>query len=400
MRFFNRRNREPTANAISAETPKEQSRLAMVTTYGEHYYSWNGKLYDSDIVRACIRPKVKAIGKLVGKHIRDDPKNGIKVNPEAYIRFLLQEPNPYMTGQQFQEKMATQLCLNNNAFALIIRDANGYPEQIYPIPCVFAEAIYDKNGDLFIRFTYRNGNIGTFAYSDIIHLRQDFNENDIFGTSPADALTQLMECVGTIDQGIVKAIKNSSIIRWLLKFTSSGMRPEDIKKQTKDFADAFLDNNNSTGVAGTDVKADAVQLEPHDYVPNALQSQNNITRLYSFFNTNEKIVRSSFSENEWISYYEAQVEPDLLQIAAEHTRKLWNRRQRAFGNKLYLESSNLQYASMSTKLSLESMVDRGAMLPNEWRAVFGLAPVAGGDEPIRRLDTAPVKQTKSGGETE
>lgn len=141
-------------------------------------------------------------------------------------------------------------------------------------------------------------------------------------------------------------------------------------------------------------------LTPHDYVPNALQSQNNITRLYSFFNTNEKIVKSSFSENEWISYYEAQVEPDLLQIAAEHTRKLWNRRQRAFGNKLYLESSNLQYASMSTKLSLESMVDRGAMLPNEWRAVFGLAPVAGGDEPIRRLDTAPVKQTKSGGETE
>lgn len=157
---------------------------------------------------------------------------------------------------------------------------------------------------------------------------------------------------------------------------------------------------NSTGVAGTDVKADAVQLEPHDYVPNALQSQNNITRLYSFFNTNEKIVKSAFSENEWISYYEAQVEPDLLQIAAEHTRKLWNRRQRAFGNKLYLESSNLQYASMSTKLSLESMVDRGAMLPNEWRAVFGLAPVAGGDEPIRRLDTAPVKQTKSGGENE
>ncbi len=174
----------------------------------------------------------------------------------------------------------------------------------------------------------------------------------------------------------------------------------DTRAQEQALHDAFLDNNNSTGVAGTDVKADAVQLEPHDYVPNALQSQNNITRLYSFFNTNEKIVRSSFSENEWISYYEAQVEPDLLQIAAEHTRKLWNRRQRAFGNKLYLESSNLQYASMSTKLSLESMVDRGAMLPNEWRAVFGLAPVAGGDEPIRRLDTAPVKQTKSGGETE
>ena len=35
--------------------------------------------------------------------------------------------------------------------------------------------------------------IVTFAYSDVIHLRQDFNENDIFGTSRAEALTPLME---------------------------------------------------------------------------------------------------------------------------------------------------------------------------------------------------------------
>ena len=86
--------------------------------------------------------------------------------------------------------------------------------------------------------------------------------------------------------------------------------------------------------------------------------------------------------------------------AASTARKLWNRRQRAFGNRLYLESSNLQYASMSTKLALQAMVDRGSMLPNEWRAVLGLAPVAGGDEPIRRLDTQPVKYTKAGGENE
>ena len=43
--------------------------MQMVTTYGEHYYSWDGKLYNSDIVRACIRPKVKAAGKLAGKPV-------------------------------------------------------------------------------------------------------------------------------------------------------------------------------------------------------------------------------------------------------------------------------------------------------------------------------------------
>ncbi len=42
-----------------------------------------------------------------------------KINPEPYIRFLLEEPNPLMTGQMFQEKMAVQLELNHNAFAYI-----------------------------------------------------------------------------------------------------------------------------------------------------------------------------------------------------------------------------------------------------------------------------------------
>ena len=47
-------------------------------------------------------------------------------------------------------------------------------------------------------------------------------------------------------------------------------------------------------------------------------------------------------------------------------------------------------ASLQTKLSYVAMVDRGAMTPNEWRKTFNLAPLPGGDEPIRRLDTAPV----------
>ena len=37
-----------------------------------------------------------------------------------------------------------------------------------------------------------------------------------------------------------------------------------------------------------------------------------------------------------------------------------------------------------------AMVDRGAMTPNEWRFLFNMAPVEGGDTPIRSLDTAEV----------
>ena len=380
--------REPTKN--QADKPKEHSVLKMITTVGEFYYSWNGKLYESDLVRACIRPKVKAIGKLTGKHIRDDPKNGLTVNPDANIRFLLSEPNPYMTGQQMQEKIANQLCLNNNAFILIVRDDNGKPIQLYPVPCTMAEAIYNNAGELFLKFQYRNGRTGIFRYSDIIHLRQDYNEDDLFGESPAAALSQMMDVIGTIDRGIIRAIKNSGIVRWLLKFTSS-MRDEDIKANVEKFVKNYLSiETDSFGAAGVDAKADVQRIEPKDYVPNAAQTDRTIERIYSFFNTNKKIVQSDYTENEWTAYYESEIEPVVLQMHQTYSVRLFSRKERGFGNKIVFEANNLQCASLTTKLAFQAMVDRGAMTPNEWRETMNMAPIPGGDQPIRRLDTQVV----------
>ena len=367
------------------------SRVRMITDRGNGFYTWDGKLYKSDIVRACIRPRAKAIGKLIPKHIRNTP-DGLKINPEPYMRFLLEEPNPYMSGQMLQEKVANQLVLNSNAFILIIKDENGYPTELYPIPCLTVEAIYDKSGTLYLKFYYRNGRMGIFPYSDIIHLRDDYNDNDIFGDPPGEALTNLMEVVGTIDQGMIKAIRNSSVIRWLLQFQQS-LRPEDIQKNVKQFADTYLSIESDTfGVAGVDAKADAKQIEPTDYVPNAAQTDRTTERIYSFFNTNKKIVQSSYNEDEWISYYESRIEPDALQLASEYTRKLFTRRERGFGNKIIFESSNLNFASMQTKLNLVQYVDRGIMNPNEVREILNMAPREGGDEYIRRLDTRPTDE--------
>jgi HK97 family phage portal protein len=374
----------------NATYPNAGYRFELITERGNGFYSWHGNLYQSDIVRSCIRPKAKAIGKLVAKHIREGP-NGIKVNPEPYMRFLLEEPNPYMTGQMLQEKLATQLALNNNAFALIVRDEFNYPYQIYPIPCLGVEAIYDKNGELFLKFTLKNGKMPTFPYRDIIHLRQDFNENDIFGDSPAQAITSLMEIVNTTDQGIVKAIRSSNVIKWLLKFKQV-LRPEDIKQNVKDFVDNYLSIDSETGgAAAADAKYDIEQVKPESYVPNAAQMDRTLQRIYSFFNTNEKIVQSKYSEDEWNSYYESEIEPLSIQMSGEYTRKLFTRKERGFGNKIIFEASSLQYASMQTKLNLMQMVDRGAMTPNEWRWVMNMGPIEGGDKPIRRLDTAVVE---------
>ena len=266
--------------------------------------------------------------------------------------------------------------------------------QLYPIPCVMCETVYIRD-ELYLKFQYRNGKSDTFRYDQIIHLRQDFNEHDIFGESPARALESMMEVIGTIDQGIIKAIKNSGIIRWLLKFTSS-MREEDLKKNVKSFVDNYLSVESDTwGAAGVDAKADAVRIEPKDYVPNALQTKETINRIYSFFNTNEKIIQSKWTEDEWNAYFEAEVEPVAIQMGETYSVRLFTRKERGCGNRIVFTASNLQCASLSTKLAFQAMVDRGAMTPNEWRETMNMPPIEGGDKPLRRLDTQVVDMIES-----
>lgn len=368
----------------------QSARYKMIVETGNGLYAWNGKLYQSDIVRACIKPRAKAVGKLIAKHIRITESKGtrkIETNPLPYIRFLLEEPNPYMTGQVMQEKIANQLALNNNAFILIMRDEFGMPCELYPIPCTSAECIY-KNGELYLKFYFLNGKNLIAPYTEIIHLRDDFCNNDIFGDNPAEALTSLMNVVSILDQGLIRAIRNSGVIRWLLKYATP-MRSEDLRKNVKEFADTYLNIESDTfGAAGVDGKiADAQRIEPKDYVPNAALIDRQTERIYSFFNTNKKIVNSEYTENDWISYYESVVEPVAVQMANEYTRKLFSRRERGCGNKIIFESSNLTYASMQTKLSLVSFVDRGIMTPNEVREILNYAPIDGGDVPLLRKDT-------------
>lgn len=390
----------------SAFSNRRVAGVELMQQVGNNYISWNGTIYDSDIVRSCIRPKVKATGKLVAKHLRDvvdaEGHHELKVNPSNAIRFILDEPNPLMTGQMLQEKLATQLCLNSNAFALIIRDDYGSPMEIYPIIARTVDAVYDSAGKLRLKFTLNNNKVYEFPYEDIIHLRQDFNENDIFGTPIAPVLVPLLDVVTTTDQGVINAIKNSSIIRWLLKFTNS-MRKEDLKAQAKDFADNFLATSEGMGVAAVDAKADAQQINPTDYVPNAAQMDRTTKRIFDLFNTNDAIVSSKYTEEQYNSYFDAEVEPVLIQLGGEYTRKLFTRRERVFGNKIVFEASAWDSASISTKLNLQAMVDRGALTPNEWRATLNLAPVPGGDDPIRRLDTAAVdnsEKSTEGGSTD
>lgn len=365
--------------------------LKLIEERGNGFFQFGNNVYKSDIVRACIRPYVKAMSKLQPQHIRNNTLEGFKVNPTPYIRFLYEQPNPLMSGVVFRQKMATQLILNSNAFALIVRDELGIPKELYPISAIGVEAKYN-NDDLYLRFTMKNGKVNEYPYTDIIHLRNDINTNDIFGESPAEALIPLLDIVNTTDQGIIKAIKNSAVIRWLLKFRSN-MRPEDITAKTSEFTNNFLDVNRSVGVAGVDSSTDAVQIKNDSFVPDSKLFDSTTQRIFSFFNTNINIVQSNYTEDQWQSYYESNIEPDAIQWGNEDTRKLFTRREVGFGNKIVYSTNHLQCASITTKLGLVQFVDRSMMTPNEVREILALPPIEGGDKPLRRLDTAIATET-------
>lgn len=370
--------------------PANSKMFELVSSSNNSFYPWNGKLFDNDIVRSCIRPKANAVGKLNAKHIRGYGED-MKINPDPYIRAVFQQPNPYMSMQDFLTKMTFQREINHNAFAFIKRDDFGYPLEIYPIPYSVVE-LKEVGGELWVKFMFWTGKYMAIPYTDIIHLRKDFNNDDFFGEKGTLAIKNIMEVISTTDQGIINAVKNSAIVKWIMMFKSI-LQPKDKELAVKDFTENYLAIEKASGVAVSDPRYELKQVEEKNYVPNAFQMDKSIQRLYSYFGVNDAIVQNKYKEDEWNAFYESEIEPIIIQLSNAFTRAFFTAREKGLGNKIIFEASNLAYASMKTKLNLMQMVDRGAMTPNEWRRIMNMGPVEGGDKPIRRLDTAVVDKT-------
>lgn len=368
---------------------KKYSQYKLLSSSTSTFTPWSGNVYENDIVRSCIRPKERAVGKLKPLHIRKI-ESEIVINPTPSLKMLLRFPNPYMSMQKLLEKMITQRELTHNAFAFIQRDSLNRPIAIYPIPTSNAE-ILEYNDMLFLKFKFLTGKNMTVAYEDVIHLRKDFNDNDFYGSNGERALKNIMQVIDTTDQGIVKTIKNSSVIKWLMKFTQS-IRKEDQDMQIKQFADNYLNiEKTEIPIAPVDPRYNIEQVKEDSYIPNENIIEKYEKRLKNYFGVNDEIINNSFTEDQWNAFYEAEIEPVAKELSDQFTNKIFSKHEIECGNEIIFEASSLEFASMSTKLKLKEMVDRGAMNVNEWRRVMNLASTEFGDEFIRRLDTAPIK---------
>lgn len=358
----------------------KQSLWREIGTYTAQFTPFGNNMYLSDVVRACIRTLAEHTSKA----------NAVCQNDERIARILNYNPNMYMSGKDFLYKTRTMLELMNTAFIYIERDDKANVKGFYPVPYAWYEAI-DHNGRLFIKFYFDGGAVESLVlpWEDLIVLRKDYNKHDIGGDDNTP-IFQKLELINTTNQGIANAIKSTANLRGILKGTKAMLSNDDIKKMKDDFVRDYMNLSNEGGIASLDATMEFTPISMSPIVTNAATIKDQREDIYRYFGENEAIITSNYTEEQMEAFYEARIEPFLVALSIESTRKVYSEREIAFGNDIVYESNRMNYASTKTKLAMVSLVDRGALTPNEWRGLFNLPPVDGGDVPIRRLDTQPT----------
>ena len=280
--------------------------------------------------------------------------------------------------------MVTHYYLYNNSFALIDRSGRSV-YGIYPITCSHMDFLSDAAGGLYCRFYLMNGKESIFPYSDIIHLRRNFNSNELLGDDNA-ALTPALELAHTQNEGIINGIKSGAHIRGILKFTQI-MAPGKLKEEKEAFINDYLQISNDGGVVATDQKMEYTPIESKPVILSAEQSKTVQDKIYNYLGITEKIVNSSYTEDEFSAFYESTIEPLAVQLSLEFTSKIFNDREQAYGNSILFESGRLQFTSNKTKVSLiKELMPYGLLTINQALEILNLPSVKDGDKRLQTLN--------------
>ena len=368
----------------------KQARWRELGAYTAVFSPFGRDIWRSDLVRSCIR----AISEHTSK------ANAVSSKPEI-AQLLNTKPNMYMNGKDFLTKIRNWLEVKNTAFIYINREPlTAKVLGFYPVPYESFEGI-EAEGELFIKF-YFTGNSERqliLPWADLAVMRKDYYSSDIWGDDNG-AILEKLDIINTADQGVANAVKSTANLRGILKSTKAMLKREDIKEQQQQFIEDYMNLSNNAGIASLDASMDFQPIKMEPIVADSALVKEYRDDVFRYFGVNDKILMSQYNEDEMEAFYEARIEPFLVALGTELTRKVFTDRELALKNYIIYESNRIGYASNKTKLNMIQLVDRGILTPNELRQVFNLAPYDGGDEFIRRLDTMPTGEKSEEGENE
>lgn len=369
--------------------PRTLERIEPVNGIQSTFTPFSGNAYESDVYRAAVDAIARNAAKLKPAHVvtiqgQQSPGNG------ALNRILQVRPNPYMSTYDLIYKLVTHYYLYNNAFAYLQKSQNGYLTGIYPIRPQHMEYLADQEGNLFCQFILSGGKELILRFDEVLCLKRFFNSDDLLGDRNG-AILPALSVAHAQNEGLENYITNGATIRGFLKYMGT-VRDDDLRKKKKEFAEDYLNIENSGGFAMIDNKVDYIPVNGQQAVIDSEQMDTIKTKVYDYLGISEKIVNSTYTEDEWAAFYESVIEPLALQISLELTDKVFTPREQAFGNSILLEANRLQFASNETKTNiLKELMPLGLLTVNQALEILNMPAVADGD---RRVQTLNVVSTE------
>ena len=362
--------------------------LQLLSGYNAVYTDIGDNVYDSNIARECINTIATHAAKMLPKHVQK--KDRVTKQYNGDINYLLSvQPNPIMTTFDFLYKVTSILYSANNVFIFINKDNKGMITGFYPLHpnnCT----LYEDNGNIYIEFQFNDGNSYYTLYDEVIHLRRFFNNHDIYGESN-DVLKGAIQTANVANEGMQNAIKTSTSLKGVIKYTNAMLKPKDIKENRNQFVKDFIENmGDGSGIAGLDAKADfqELNLKPLTLDKDQLNFVN--YNIFDYFGISENIVRSKFDDVEWNAFYESVIEPLAIQMSNAFTIKIFGKSSIRNGHQIVFDVNRIKYAKTETKINLlEKTAILGLYTIDEAREILDL-PAIGGEEGKKRLQTLNV----------
>ena len=375
MAFWNKRS-----DVTAAKTQK--TSVIPLNTQVWTYKSFRGELIGLDIIAMSIDALARNIGKISLKSVQRKKDTVLVTDSTSDVARVLAKPNPYMTSYDFLYKLASLYFLSNNVFIWPEYDQKGTLVALWPINYRSFTLKKTDSGVLVAQFQLNYWNTYTIPYSRLIHLRNRYTTDDLFGDTN-DALNPIAELANAQNQGIINGIKNSALIRGILK-SINVIKEEDLTKARDQFVRDNLAAQNSGGVMVIDGKFDYQNIESKPYIVDADTLKEVKERIYSYFGVNDAFVQNTFKPEEYEAVYEGRIEPFAMMISQAFTDKLFTSRERGFGNLVEANMAKLKYQPMTVVTRvIQATSQLGLFTRDEYREMLGyepLGPEKGGDE--------------------
>ena len=352
-----------------------KGEFKMLNGYEPKFTTWNGEIYESELIRQAINARAIHISKL--------KFNIIGSARPALQNKLAKSPNQYQTWSQFLYRLSTILDVHNTAFICPVYDKYGEPSGIViPLPTRCEVVQYGDTPYLRYEFSWGERAAIELEYCGIMTKFQ--YKSDFFGENN-HALFPTMDLIHIQNQGIEEAVKSSATYRFYAQVNNFS-KAEDLAKERKRFSEENFGKDSDGGglLLFPNTYQNINQVKSQPYTVQADEMKLIEKNVYQYYMVNEDILQNKAFGDAWSAFYEGAIEPFAIQLSEVMTKMFFTFREQAT-NKVTLTANRMMYMSNKDKLELSSqMLDRGIMSINDVREIWNLPPVDGGEVRIIR----------------